>query len=576
MARMRTAACLLAVLIFNAATAAAQINAPVPAPTQPGMARDTKGAQQKTGTATLSGRVFASDSGKPLRRARVRAVGNDPRDARAVSTDADGSWQMKQMPAGRYTIDVSKGGYVGLSYGQRRPFEQGKPVEVADGQVVEKLDVILPKGSVISGRVVDEFDEPLAGVRVAAMRYRYFSGQRRLMNAPGAGASDTTDDIGQYRLHGLSPGDYYVVASFGVNVAMEKSDDKTGYAPTYYPGTPVLAEAQRVTASEGQETPAIGFALEPIRLATVSGTATDSHGKPLANGMIMLTSPSMTTGGPLSGATMIKPDGSFSISNVVPGDYVVQTVARSDMEAIAATGSTSNLRVSEVALVPLTITGGDITGLAVISMPTGTAHGRIIFEGGAPAGIRTGSVMMASVPIVLEQLSLGGTAQIADDWSFEMTGLAGKRVIRANLPTGWFLKSVVLNGADITDTPAEFKAGEETTGLEITLTQKMASVTGTVQTAKGEATSDYVVVLFAADPAKWGTQTRFVRAVRADQSGAFLANGLPAGEYLGVALRYLEPGEEGDPEVLERLRPQATPVSIAEGEVKHLQLKLRD
>jgi hypothetical protein len=574
MAHMRSAACLLALLVVGA-TALAQVPAPTTGPPQ-GTPRDPRAQPQaKTGTSILSGRVFASDSGKPLRRARVRAVANDPREARAVSTDADGRWQITQVPAGRYTIDVSKGGYVGLSYGQRRPFEQGKPVEVAEGQVIEKLDVTLPKGSVITGRIVDEFGEPLAGVRVGAMRYRYFSGQRRMMNAPGTGASDTTDDIGQYRLHGLSPGDYYIVASFGVNVAMEKSDDKTGYAPTYFPGTPVLAEAQRVTIGEGQETPAIGFALEPIRLATVSGMATDSHGKPLANGMIMLTSPSMTTGSPLSGATMIKPDGSFSISNVVPGDYIVQTVARSDMEVIASSGMTSSLRLTEVALVPLTITGSDVTGLAVISTPTGTARGRIVFEGGAPAGITTGSVMLASIPIALEQLFLGGTARIADDWSFEMTGLAGKRIIRANLPTGWFLKSVVLNGTDIIDTPAEFKAGEETTGLEITLSQKMTSVTGTVQTAKGEATTDYVVVLFAADQAKWGFQSRFVQAVRADQSGAFLAKGLPAGEYLAVALPYLEPGEEGDPEVLERLRPQATAITVGDGEAKTANLKIK-
>lgn len=540
------------------------------------MPRDAQSPQPKTGTAALSGRVFGSDSGKPLRRARVRAVGNDPREARTVSTDADGKWQMQKLPAGRYTIEVSKGGYVGLSYGQRRPFEQGKPVEVAEGQIIEKLDVSLPKGSVITGRILDEFGEPLAGVRVGAMRYRYFSGQRRLMNVMGTGASDTTDDIGQYRLHGLSPGDYYIVASFGVNVALEKSDDKTGYAPTYYPGTPVLSEAQRVTVSEGQETPSIGFALEPIRIATISGTATDSQGKPLANGMIMLTSPSMTSGSPLSGATMIKPDGSFTISNVVPGEYTLQTVTRSDMEAVASSGNSRTVRMSEVAVVPLTVTGSDVTGLAVVSGPTGTARGRIVFEGGIPAGVTPGSVMMASIPVALEQLTLGGAARIADDWSFEISGLFGKRIIRANLPTGWFLKSIVVNGTDITDAPAEFKAGEETTGLEITLSQKMASVTGTVQTAKGQATTDYVVVVFAADQAKWGFQSRFVQAVRADQSGSFLAKGLPAGEYIAVALPYLEPGEEGDPDVLERLRPQGTPLTLGDGDARQLTLKLRN
>lgn len=571
---MRLAACLLAALVTGEGFALAQVPLPPPPPNAP---RDAQPQQQKVGTAILSGRVLSAESGKPLRRAQVRAGGNDPREGRTVSTDADGRWQMKQMPAARYTISVSKGGYVGLSYGQRRPFEQGKPVEVAEGQVIEKLDFSLPKGSVITGRIVDEFGEPLAGMRVSAMRYRYLAGQRRLMNAPGTGSSDTTDDIGQYRLHGLSPGDYYVVASTGMNIAFEKSDDRTGYAPTYYPGTPSVAEAQRVTLSEGQEAQSIGFSLAPIRIANVSGTATNSEGKPLANGMVMMTSPSLLSGSPLSSATMVKPDGTFTISNVVPGEYVLQTVAAGDLEGLAASGGggIGNMRMREVAVLPLTVAGADITGVALVTGPTGTARGRIVFDTGVPPGVAPAGVMVASIPLALERGTLGGTARVRDDWTFEIPGVWGKRIIRAAPPTGWFLKSVVLNGTDITDTATDFKPGEAVTGIEVTLTRQMASLTGTVQTAKGQPSTDYVVVLFASDASKWGMQTRSVRTVRPDQSGTFLAKGLPGGEYLAVALDYLEPGEEGDPEVLERLRAQASSITLGDGEAKTLNLRIK-
>lgn len=127
---MRTAACLLAALVMGEGLALAQVPPPPPPPNPP---RDAQPQQQKVGTAILSGRVLSAETGKPLRRAQVRAGGTDPREGRTVSTDADGRWQMKEMPAARYTISVSKGGYVGLSYGQKRPFEQGKPVEVAEG-----------------------------------------------------------------------------------------------------------------------------------------------------------------------------------------------------------------------------------------------------------------------------------------------------------------------------------------------------------------------------------------------------------------------------------------------------------
>ena len=75
----------------------------------------------------------------PLRRAVVRAVGPELRDGKSVSTDADGRWELREIPAGRLTIQVTKGGYVPLSFGQRRPFEAGKPIEVktsTSGRVV--------------------------------------------------------------------------------------------------------------------------------------------------------------------------------------------------------------------------------------------------------------------------------------------------------------------------------------------------------------------------------------------------------------------------------------------------------
>ena len=147
----------------------------------PGMAAPPRdNPQEKTGTAVLSGRVVATDTGKPLRRALVRASSQDTPQGRSVSTDADGRWQLKSLPAGSYRVMISKGGYVDISYGQARPFEAGKVLELADGQTIEKIDVSLPRAGVITGRVLDEFGEPLTGARVQPMRYRYVGGQRRL------------------------------------------------------------------------------------------------------------------------------------------------------------------------------------------------------------------------------------------------------------------------------------------------------------------------------------------------------------------------------------------------------------
>jgi hypothetical protein len=91
---------------------------------------------QKTGTARLTGRVLAADTGKPLRRAVVRASVAGAREPRWIWTDSEGRWQLARLPAGRYALSASKSGYLTLQYGQLRPFEQGKVLEVIEGQIL--------------------------------------------------------------------------------------------------------------------------------------------------------------------------------------------------------------------------------------------------------------------------------------------------------------------------------------------------------------------------------------------------------------------------------------------------------
>lgn len=554
---MRTVIPMLLTFLLLDHVAAAQV---------PGM--PPREAPQKAGTAQLSGRVLDAETNKPLRRAAVRAFTPELREGRSVSTDAQGRWMLRSLPAGKYTITVTKGGFVTLNYGQRRPFEAGQQVDLAAGQTIEKLEIALPRGGVITGRIEDEFGEPFAGIRVATMRSRYVNGQRRLV---AVGATDVTDDIGQYRLHGLTPGDYYVSAT-NTSLSFDVSEDRLGYATAYFPGTLMLGEAQRVTVAQGQETANVNFDLAPARVANVSGVATNSQGKPLANSLIVLTSPLLQAGIPTLSPAMVRPDGSFTISNVTPGEYRLETYSIADVQAVTAARGQSG--VAETVSMPLTVNGEDITGLTVVAMPTTTATGRIVFEGEANPKITPGAVTVMALPPALTSIFPGGLGLVREDWTFEAKGLTDKRIFRVSPPSGWFLKSVTLQGHDVTDTGVECKAGEDISGVEVLLTKQAGSVAGTA-IADGKRTTDYVVVAFAADRARWGTASRFVRTAKPDQSGRFEIKGLAPETYLVVALEYLEPGEEADPEVLERLRPRATEVMLAEGEARVVALKIR-
>jgi hypothetical protein len=160
-------------------------------------------------------------------------------------------------------------------------------LDVRDGETVERIDFTLPRAGVISGRVVDELGDPVAGVPVFVIRTAFWQGRRRLVPAE---VVSRTDDAGDYRVGDLMPGTYVVMAHLRETWTVRDGDvDRTlGYAPTYSPATAMAAEAQRFTLRTGEHLSAIDLALVPGRAAHVSGTATDAAGRPLAGRYVTL------------------------------------------------------------------------------------------------------------------------------------------------------------------------------------------------------------------------------------------------------------------------------------------------
>ena len=90
------------------------------------------------------------------------------------------------------------------------------------------------------------------------------------------------------------------------------------------------------------------------------------------------------------------------------------------------------------------------------------------------------------------------------------------------------LKSVRVNGNDITDSGMDFKPGEAVTGVEVTLTSKLTEVNGTVKDGS-QPVKDYTVVVFSDEPQNWSLpNSRYVTGTRPDQEGRFQIKNLPA------------------------------------------------
>src|SRR4029453_16129654 len=138
-------------------------------------------------------------TGTPVRRARVSLGGAELRGGRTTTTGDDGRFSFVGLPAGRFTMTASKAGYVDIAYGAKRAGRPGTPIQIVDGQKIDKAVIRLPKGAVVTGIVIDESGEPSPSTTVRAFRYAMRTGERTLQPA----GTDTTDDRGMYRIFGL-------------------------------------------------------------------------------------------------------------------------------------------------------------------------------------------------------------------------------------------------------------------------------------------------------------------------------------------------------------------------------------
>jgi hypothetical protein len=324
----------------------------------------------------IAGRVTVEGTDAPLADARVvlipaarpmqPMIGPPPQ----TTTDQDGRFAFSGLKPGEYRLDVQRTGYASLEEPGR-----GRTIQLAEGQSIDSLVVQLQKGAVIAGRILGPSGEPQPDVRVMAMRrIAAPNGPTRLIPAPVQGLQQT-NDLGEFRLSGLAPGEYYVSASphalspfggSGVATAPPQGAARTTLATTYYPGTTEVAAAQPVAVPRGAEVGNIAFMLLSLPAFRVSGVVVDEDGKPIAGAMVML------TGDPRNGLFMgpagnarSGDDGRFEIDDVVAGVY--RANASVPMMMSGAGGGFVGWSLTSSGVTTVSASGAATAGVAVSS-----------------------------------------------------------------------------------------------------------------------------------------------------------------------------------------------------------------
>jgi protocatechuate 3,4-dioxygenase beta subunit len=489
-------------------------------------------------TASVEGRVLDATTQAPLRRAIVRLTGPTLPQRMTTRTDEGGRFAFRALPPGRYTLTASKPRYLTLQYGQRRPFEQGRRVDLAAKQVLKGVDVMLPRAAAISGTVVEPGGDPIDRTWVMAFRTVYASGRERLTTV----ATTVTNDIGQYRLSGLPPGEYYLMTREVAIPPGEFTDDVHSYAHTFYPSTINREEAQRVRVGLGQEIVNLDLPVVIARTATLSGTVSRADGTPVtAQRVSLLSGPESGMENSIAGGASLDARGRFRISGVPAGAYQLSVGDKEDEGVL-----------------PVTATGADQADLSIVVGEGGTMSGRIVTSTGEPPPFPVGALQLTARTSGDPWLYRRTVTSVRPDWTFSATGLLGPRLLRATrLPDAWWLKAVLLNDRDVTDTAIDVNHGDAIAGLTIVLDNDSTNITGYVKDGEGASIADYTVVVFAEDASRWIAETRFVRAERPDHAGRFSVSGMPPGAYLVAAVEFVEEGRWLDPSYLESLRPRA-------------------
>jgi hypothetical protein len=546
----------------------------------------------------VSGVVVDSSSGRPIAGAIVTlstyTIG--ARGTGAMSTDPDGRFVFVGLsPARTYVLTATRFGYVPGRFGSGDPeFGTGTQFALGEREWLKTAKILLTRPSSITGRIVDEADEPVVNALVRLLSIVTIGGRPQL----AALAAVKTDDRGVYRVSSLAPGRYVVMVP-SVQMGLGPTDDtrqptdsvvvvnraklKIGdyltppppsndgaltYPVMFYPSARSAADAMPIDLQEGADRSNVDIRVVPAPAVEVDGSVIAPPEARLSGLTIRLV-PAGNEGlglGAESATAVLDADGSFAFSNVASGLYTMivspttfeytigslNTMPKPPGFVETASGfgavmagvtdlrytyrNQRGLSSAYSAHVPITIGQRNEHGVVISLQRTLSISGRLVSS--SPLGQQS-----ARLPIVIwaepaegdPTLGVPGTsATTSEPYRFGLDGLLpGKYVLRVQAGNHR-VKSITWLGRDFTYQPFDMSSNVE--GVTIELTSEKADLTGMIRDAAGTP-AEATILVFPVERTQWSAYGfRPLRVAVRHATQSFKIDTLPAGEYYIAAL----------------------------------------
>ena len=516
---------------------------------------------------SIEGQVVDAANGEPVRKATlvlfhtdVNPAAGNPLFNYSTTSDATGKFAMKDIEPGKYRLTVNRTGFVSTEYGAHGPGRPGTMLSLNRAQGLKDLVFRLTPHGVVAGRVVDQDGDPVAGIFVQLLRYRYVQGGKQIA---ATGGPATTNDLGEYRRFGVAPGKYYLsvvfrggaVGTFDRSATPQPDED---YVPTYYPGTIDVTTAAELTVTPGQELRSVDLTLSKTRTVRVRGRVTDSAG-PGGRPVLISLRPRRGVAGPFPDRPHpIDSNGRFEIRGVAPGSYFLE--ARSQ-------GGKTFRQLLEVG-------NGNIDDLNLTASPGMVIHGRVRIDQETPAsagGVRVTLQSRESGAIFVDPPN----TNLKQDGTFQLEEVSPDRynVVLTGLPDSFYVKAIRSGDADVLVSGLDLVNGAGA-DIEVVLSPKAGQMSGVVQNSKTQQPAPGATVVLIPQEKERRDQQSYYKTTTTDQAGSFTVKGLVPGTYKAFAWEDIEPSAYLDPDFVKPFESSGESVAVEESGQLSLQLTL--